>query len=54
MEVGKKADDTKGKDLLLTDLLIGHRAACSWRWHDLVAGGGGASVWGAVYIAGEE
>ena len=29
MEVEKKAENTKGKNLLLTDLLIGHQAACS-------------------------
>lgn len=33
MEVGRRADNTKGKDLLLTDLLIGHRADAADAWH---------------------
>lgn len=33
MEAEGRADNTKGKDLLLTDLLIGHRADAADAWH---------------------
>lgn len=49
MEVEKKAENMKGKNLLLTDLLIGHRAACDWPCcMSFVGKVGGSSVGRAV------